>query len=104
MLSCGIDYLRDIVRQRAAAYCSNRQLRLLTSAKASLARMLGTKGVDITSAEGLKPMPGKVVVPINQLFVIVVDEAAHAQHRELVERASLQIAQAFRNAGGVLLV
>lgn len=90
----------DIIR--TVPFCSNRQLRLLTVAKSSLARMLGTSSVDITSAQGERP-PNKVAVPINQLFVILVDPEVHAVNSELLERVAMQIAQLFMEAGDLIL-
>ena len=39
---------------KAIPYCSNRQLRAMTAAKADLAKMFRSKGVDISIAQDLK--------------------------------------------------
>ena len=39
---------------KAIPYCSNRHLRALTAAKADLAKMFRSKGVDISIAQDLK--------------------------------------------------
>ena len=83
---------------KAIPYCSNRQLRAMAAAKASLARMFRSKSVDVKMADGLKMMPEKVVLPINHLFVIVADADVHAQHSEMLDRMSMQIAKTFRDA------
>lgn len=88
---------------RAVPHCSNRQLRLLTAAKSSLCRMLASNHVDIVGKEGLKEVPGKVTVPINQLFVIVLDKDVHAKHRDILAKLSGQIAHAFMEAGDLIL-
>lgn len=88
---------------RSVPFCSNRQLRLLTAAKSSLIRMLGTHGVDIISTQNVHLMHNKVVVPINQVVAIVADADVHAQHSELLERVGLQIAQLFTETGDMIL-
>lgn len=88
---------------RAVPHCSNRQLRLLTAAKSSLARMLNSSSVDIVGAQAVKETPGKVTVPVNQLFVIVIDKDVQAKHSDLLERLSGQIAHAFMEAGDMVL-
>jgi hypothetical protein len=97
------DWKASLNMIRAVPFCSNRQLRLLTVAKSSLTRMLAPSQVDIVStAEAEGPMSNKVVVPINKLFVIVVDEEAHVKHTELLQRISNQIAQLFMEAGDMV--
>ena len=91
----------DIIR--SVPFCSNRQLRLLTAAKSSLIRMLGTHGVDIISTQNVHSMHNKVVVPINQVVAIVADADVHADHSELLERVGLQIAQLFTETGDMIL-
>lgn len=89
---------------KAVRLCTRRQLQLLTAARSSLKRTLGLKAVDIACVDGLMRVPStKVVLPINDLFVVVVDASVHDQQQELLERATLQIAQSFRDAGDALL-
>lgn len=83
---------------KAIPYCSNRQLRAMAAAKADLARMFRGKGVDISMAQDLKVRPNKVVVPINQLFVMVADADIHAQQGQMLDRMSMQIAKTFMDA------
>lgn len=90
---------------RTIPFCSNRQLRLLTTARSSLARMLGSSTVEITSVDDQKSIlpTNRAVVPINQLIVIVVNSDVYEAHRELLERVSVQIAKLFREAGDMIL-
>lgn len=83
---------------KAIPYCSNRQLRTMAAAKSSLARSFPARSVVISMAEGLKLAPNKVVLPINQLFVIVADANVHAQRGEVLDRMTMQIAKTFRDA------
>ena len=85
---------------KAVRLCTRGQLQLLTAARSSLKRTLGLKAVDIACVDELEPVPStRVVLPINDLFVIVVDASVHGQQQALLERAALQVAHAFRDAG-----
>ncbi len=83
---------------KAIPYCSNRQLRAMSAAKADLARMFRSKSVDISIAQDLKPRPNKVILPINNLFVMVADADIHAQQGQMLDRMSLSIAKTFMEA------
>jgi hypothetical protein len=89
---------------RTVPFCSNRQLRLLTTAKSSLARMLGSSSVEITSVDDDKSVPAnRMIVPVNQLVVIIVDKDVYERHRELLEHMRAQIAHRFMEAGDMIL-
>ena len=83
---------------KAIPYCSNRQLRAMSAAKADLGRMFRSKSVDISIAQDLKPRPNKVILPINNLFVMVADADIHAQQGHMLDRMSLSIAKTFMDA------
>ena len=85
---------------KAVRVCTRRQLHLLTAARSSLKRTFGMKAVDIKLVDGLGPVPAtSVVLPVNDIIVVVVDASVHQRQQELLERAALQIATSFRDAG-----
>ena len=85
---------------KAVRVCTRRQLHLLTAARSSLKRTFGMKAVDIKLVDGLGPVPAtSVVLPVNDIIVVVVDASVHQRQQELLERAALQIGTSFRDAG-----